>query len=297
MRIGNRRRRRDDYLLDVKVQTQGRWRHRARVTTAAVAVVVVFALTCYGMYRLSRYSLRKLVYENPRFALAQIVVENDGALAPERVAQLAGVRVGVNLFSLDLGRVQRNLEMVPLIRGVEVRRVLPDRLYIHVDERMPVARLQGPSRELTDETFLVDRTGMVMKPLRLADGTVLQPQTPRRLPLLTGVTLADVRVGRQVESELIYRALDLLDRVEQSRASALFEVEQIDLSKPRVLVVSTRQPRSEGGGQAVLRFDMENFSQQLRRLGVILSWAQQRQKVVQMVDLTVDRSVPVTFAN
>jgi hypothetical protein len=43
--------------------------------------------------------------------------------------------------------------------------------------------------------------------------------------------------------------------------------------------------------------DVEEFPQQLRRLGVILRWAQQRQKAVQMVDLTVNRGVPVTFVN
>jgi hypothetical protein len=37
--------------------------------------------------------------------------------------------------------------------------------------------------------------------------------------------------------------------------------------------------------------------QQLRRLAVVLSWAQQHRKTVQMVDLTVERGVPVTFIN
>jgi hypothetical protein len=129
-----------------------------------------------------------------------------------------------------------------------------------------------------------------MKPVRLADGTLVQPQTPRPVPMLTGVSLADVRIGRQVESEQIYRALELLDKLDQAVAGSLLEVEQIDLSKPRQLVMTTRQ-------HTTVKLDVEEFPQQLRRLGVILRWAQQRQKSVQMVDLTVNRGVPVTFAN
>ena len=290
MKIGNRRRRRQTYLLDVKVNTPGRWGKRVRLGAAVLATLVFISLAGYGTYRGVKYGINALVYENPRFAIVQIVVDNDGAMTPERVTQLAGVRPGMNLFALDLDAVQSNLEMIPLVQRIEVRRVLPDRLFIRVNERVPMAQLQSPSRELGDAVFYVDRAGTVMKPLKLSDGTVLQPLMPRHLPVLTGATLADMRVGRRVTSEQVYRALELIDKVQQSVVSSLFEVDQIDLSKPRALIVTTR-------ARAVLRFDVEDFPQQLRRLGVILNWAQQRQKAVQMVDLTVNRGVPVTFLN
>ncbi len=290
IKTGNRRKRSEQYLLDVKVQKQGRLRHRLRVAAALLAASVVITLTCYGTYRLVKVTTARLAYENPRFTITQIVVENDGAMTPEQVTRFAGVRVGQNLMSLDLKQVQRNLAMIPLVRRVEVRRLLPNRLFIRVEERIPVARLRMPSKELNDTVFLIDRSGVVMKPLKLADGTVLQPQMTEPVPVLTGVSLADVRVGRQVESEQIYRALELLDKLEQSVAAAMVEVEHIDLSKPRQLVVTTRQ-------HAILQFDVENFAQQVRRLGVILNWARQRQKMVRTVDLTVSRGVPVTLVN
>jgi cell division protein FtsQ len=290
MKLGNRRKRRPEYLLDVKVQTRGRALARLRVTLAVLIAIGVFLMTCYGLYRLVKTAADRLVYSNPRFALQQIVVDDDGELTPERVVQFAGVQIGQNLFSLDLCQVRNNLEMLPLIRNVEVRRMLPNRLYIRVDERIAMARLRVPTRELADSVFYVDRTGVVMKPVKLADGTVLQPQMPRPVPTLTGVSLADVRVGRQVESEQIYRALELLDKLDQAVAGSLMEVEQIDLSKPRQLVLTT-------GQHTQVKLDVEDFPQQLRRLGVILRWAQQRQKIVQVVDLTVSRGVPVTFLN
>jgi cell division protein FtsQ len=200
------------------------------------------------------------------------------------------VRVGQNLLSIDLSQVQRTLEILPLVKRVEVRRMLPQQLSIHIDERIAVARLRAPGREFNDTTFLVDRSGVVIKPIKLPDGSVLQPQTLGSLPVFTGVALADLRVGRPVESEQIYRALALLDRLEQVRAGAMLEVDQIDLSKPRQLTLITKQ-------HTVVKFDVEGFPQQLRRLSAILGWAQQRQKLVQTVDLTVNRGVPATFVN
>ena len=290
MKLGNRKRRREQYLLDVKVQTQRRTGQRLRWLMAVLAALVVLVLTGYGLYRLVTFAGEKLVYENPRFAIAQIVVDNDGALTPQQVVTLAGVSVGQNLFSLDLDQVRRNLEMVPLIRRVEVRRVLPQRLVIRVNERIAMARLRVPAPELADATFLIDRSGVVMKPVRLDDGTVLQPQSPAPLPVLTGIKLSDVRVGRPAESEQIYRALELLDKLEQAAAGSMLEIESIDLSRARQLVLTTRQ-------HTVVKFDVEDFQPQLRRLSAILAWAQKRQRLVQSVDLTVNRVVPVTFIN
>jgi cell division protein FtsQ len=290
MKLGNRRKRRPEYLLDVKVQTRGRTLARLRLTVVIIVAVSVLVMTCYGLYRLVKSSADRLVYNNPRFAIQQIVVDNDGVLTPERVVQFAGVQVGQNLLSLDLSQVRNNLEMLPLVRAVEVRRMLPNRLFIRVDERIAMAQLRVPTRELVNSVFYIDRTGVVMKPIKLADGTVLQPQMPRPVPTLTGVPLTDLRVGRQVESEQIYRALELLDKLDQAVAGSLMEVEQIDLSKARQLVLTTRQ-------HTQVKLDVEDFPQQLRRLGVILRWAQQRQKSVQVVDLTVNRGVPVTFVN
>ncbi len=270
----------------MKVQTEGRLRHRLRWGAAVVAAAAALSLSLYGGYRLVKFTAAKIVGDNPRFTITQIIVENDGALTPQQVAAFAGVSVGQNLLSLDLDQVRRNLELLPLVRQVEVRRVLPQKLFIRVNERIAVARLRGPA----DTEVLMDRSGYVMKPIRLTDGTLIRPQAAGPLPTFTGVSLADVRVGQRAQSEQIYRALELLDRLEQSAAATMMEVDSIDLSKPRHLTLTTRQ-------RTVVKFDLEDFTQQLRRLSAILTWAMQRQRAVASVDLTVARGVPVAFAN
>jgi cell division septal protein FtsQ len=290
MKLGNRRRKKNEYLLDVKVQTERRLRHRARWLSAILAALAALSLSVFGVYRLVKFSAAKMVHENPRFTITQIVVDDDGALTPEQVVAFAEVAVGKNLLSLDLDQVRRNLEKLSLVRHVEVRRLLPQKLIIHVEERVAVARLRGPSRELSDTDFFVDRSGFVMKPIRLTTGAIIQPQTVGTIPTLTGVSLADVRVGQRVQSEQVYRALELLDRMQQASAGSMMEIETIDLSKARHLTLTSRQ-------RTTVKFDIEGYAQQLRRLSAILTWAAQRQRIVASVDLTVARGVPVAFAN
>src|SRR5262249_7064132 len=156
IKVGNRRKRRPEYLLDVKVQTRGRSLKRLRWFVGIVLVIGLLGLTGYGTCRLVKFGTNGLVYNNPRFAIHQIVVDDDGVLTPEHVVHFAGVQVGENLLSVDLNQVRANLEMLPLVRSVEVRRMMPDRLFIRVEERIAAARLQVPTRDLGDAVFYVD---------------------------------------------------------------------------------------------------------------------------------------------
>jgi cell division septal protein FtsQ len=110
------------------------------------------------------------------------------------------------------------------------------------------------------------------------------------VPVLVGVAAADLRVGKPVQSEQVYRALELLDKLQQAAAGSMLEIDSIDLSKSRHLTLTTRQ-------KTVVKFDLADFQPQLRRLSAILTWAAQRQKMVAAVDLTVNRGVPVQFLN
>ncbi len=286
----NRRKRKPQYLLDVKIHRRGLVQQRLRVGSGLVAATVLLVVSAYGLYRAGHWVADRLVFENERYAIREVLVENEGVLDPHLVAQFAGAQVGQNLLAFDLGQARRNLELIPLVRRAEVRRVLPNQLVIRVEERRPVARLQVSSPALRDAEFLIDRAGTVLKPLRLTDGRVVQPQIRNPLPVLTGVALADIQVGRKVTSRAIYQALDLLDEFHQSAAGSMIDLAQIDLSQPRRLVART----SAG---AVLLFQPGEYLQQLRRLGVIVQWAGREQRRIQSVNLTVSQSVPVTFAN
>ena len=54
MKLGNRRKKRPEYLLDVKVQARGRALGRLRVLVAAIAALGLLALSGYGTYRLAK---------------------------------------------------------------------------------------------------------------------------------------------------------------------------------------------------------------------------------------------------
>jgi cell division septal protein FtsQ len=79
-----------------------------------------------------------------------------------------------NLFTLRLRDVARRLESHPWIDHVKVRKVFPDRIWVQVVERRPIAILQ------LEELYYIDAKGVIFSPLGDRD--------EYNFPFLTGLT-------------------------------------------------------------------------------------------------------------
>src|SRR6187455_3666578 len=129
------------HVLDVKLRSDQV--RASRVRLGALTFGVLFG-TVFGFYVLwlaGAWALDKLVYENQAFAIQQIDVQTDGVISTDQLRRWAGVKADENLLALDLARVKRDLELVPLISSVSVERVLPRTLRIRVTEREGVAQV------------------------------------------------------------------------------------------------------------------------------------------------------------
>ena len=112
-------------VLDVKLSNDQRRSARVRwfgVAFGSLATAVLLVALCW---RGGEWILEQAVYRNSAFAVRDIEVETDGVIAAEQLRRWAGVSEQENLFALDLARVKRDLEYVPVIRQAEVERVLP----------------------------------------------------------------------------------------------------------------------------------------------------------------------------
>ncbi|HEY0456187.1 MAG TPA: FtsQ-type POTRA domain-containing protein [Verrucomicrobiae bacterium] len=277
------------HILDVKLRSTERRKlrfRRAAVTLSAtfVAIIGVFVVWRGGEWLLSRF-----LYENPSFALHQIDAQTDGAIAPAQLRRWAGVKYDDNLLALDLGRVKRDLEMIPAIQTAFVERVLPHTLRIRVTEREPVAQFaMGPKLgAASNAVFFVDTEGSVMWPLESQQRAV-PGQTNDRLPVLLGLSPAEVRIGRKLESAQVRAALELLEAFDRSSMASFLDLKEINLSSPNILQATTSQ-----GSEVV--FGFSDMDRQMRRWRAIYDYGQKNGKAVSWVDLSVANNVPARW--
>jgi len=280
------------HVLDVKLRSaQVR---RSRVRLAALAFGLLFG-TFFGLYLLWRagdWALNRMVYENQAFAIREIDAQTDGVISLDQLRRWATVNPGQNLFALDLARVKRDLEMVPLIASVSVERILPRTLRIRVTERDAVAQVNVPRTDghggVEVAVFQLDPNGFVMVPLdpRLRATPLAQPD--ESLPVLTGVGLHELQPGRQLDLPQVRAALQLVTEFAHSPMAGLVDLKRIDVSAPEVLVLTT------GQGSEVT-FGLRDLGRQLQRWAEIHELGQRNQRVIATLDLAVTNNIPARW--
>jgi len=280
-----------EQVLDVKLRSS---KVRAARNRLAAIVLGLFLATTMGgflLWRTCRWGLDRLVYENPAFAIEHIEVQTDGAIAVEQLRRWAGVRPGMNLLGLDLARVKRDLELVPLIESVSVERVLPRTLRLHVSEREPVAQVNsvgpGPGAQATVIAYQLDAEGWVMLPLQPRE-RALPKQAPEPLPFISGLDPRTLQPGRKLDSPQIAAALRLVVCFDNSPMAGLVDLERIDVSAPEVLVATTTQ-----GGEVT--FGITELERQLRRWQDIFELGQKYGKVLATLDLAIANNIPARW--
>ena len=279
-------------VLDVKLRSS---QVRAARTRMVLILLLVPACTVFGLYllwRMGEWTLDKFVYENSEFAIQQIEVRTDGVIVPDQLRRLSLVKLGENLIKLNLAEVKRNLELVPTVGSVSVERILPRTLQIRVTERLPVAQVNvprvGTTGGITVSVFQLDANGYVMQPIDPRLCVIPLSQVSEQLPVIVGLNVYELQLGRRVESPQARAALQLVSAFGHSPMAGFVDLRRIDVSSPGVVVATTEQ-----GGR--ITFNLDNLDQQLRRWREIYDLGQRMNKAIVTLDLAVSNNVPVRW--
>ncbi len=281
-----------EFVLDVKLRSSKVRIARARLAALALGSVFSLFFGLYLLWRTGEWMLARLVYENKAFAIQKVDVQTDGVIAPNQLCRWAGLQPHENMFALDMARLRRNLELVPVIQSASVERILPKTLRIRVSEREPIAQV--------NVLRLRNGGGIESIPFQLdADGYVILPLDPRfraspssggdePLPNISGIDPRELQPGRRIEAAQVQAALQFIIAFQASSMAGLADLKWIDVSSPEALFVKT-------GQASEMTFGMADFDQQLRRWREIFDLGQKLGKAIATVDLAVTNNVPVCW--
>jgi len=279
-----------DQVLEVRLRSSQVRAARTRLTALTLGTVFAAAFGVYLLYRTGGWALDELVYENQAFALQDLDIQTDGVISVDQLRRWAGVRFEENLLALDLARVKRDLELVPLIQSVSVERILPHALRIRIAEREPIAQVNLPrprpneSPELA--VYQLDPEGWVMLPLDPCQRATPLSQPPDPLPVLSGPEAGQMQPGRRITAPQVQAALQLIVAFAQSPMAGLVDLKRIEVSSPEVLVVTT------GQGSEVT-FALADLDQQLRRWHTIFNLGKKATNTIGTLDLAVTNNIPL----
>jgi hypothetical protein len=290
----NKKKFKRQWLLDVRSRSKPLQAIRLRMAASALAISAGVVLVLVVCWKGGEYALQQCVYTNPSFALAQIEVESDGIIPATQIRAWADVHPGQNLLAIDLPKIKRDLELVPLIESASVERILPRRLIIHVREREPIARIVTFERRPEDgllepASIYLDEYGMVIPPVLRQLNTSGFDSATKFLPVITGVSTNSFRTGHIIESEKIRMALRWIRAFQNSEMAGRVDVRALDVSSDAALVISTEQ-------ESQITFSYRNFETQFARWLRVRELGAERARSIASLDLAVANYVPVVWA-
>lgn len=194
----------------------------------------------------------RFVTASSHFALAKVEVKGNARLAKKLVVSRSGLRLGENVFDIDLLQTISTLEHNPWIKKAEVFRQLPDTIVVHLSEREPAALAE------LDGLYLVERNGNPFKRVNTRGRTKGSTKEWNGLPVITGIARADFIDNQEKAQEEIKFALNIAEIYAEKERPQLGEIR---VSSTRGVVLHTYE-----GGTAIRlgRGSLEDIGKRLQ---------------------------------
>ena len=232
---------------------------RARAMAERVVLLGVAGAVLFGVALAARW-----VLGSPRFAVTEVEVTGQSRLTREEIEAAAGIRPGVNLFTLNTQDVVARLEALPLIRRAEVIRRLPNRVTLVVEERRPFTLVHAGKLHWIDEQGV--NLGLESRAVALG------------APVLSGLGVDDLGPGQTGVSDRAALGISLLRLLLRSRSPLLATISEIDVSRAEGPVLYT----VEG---VEVRLGKDDWEARLGRLQGVLAQLEASGEAVTSVDL------------
>lgn len=179
--------------------------------------------------------------------LREVLIAGNHHAAAAELVSLSGLQRGQSLLVLSLRRVRANLLRHPWIKSVSIKRRLPHRLEIQVQEREEVAWMSNPSRE---GCLTLGEGGVVVSADCSPSSSMIELRGARLSGGAVGAVLLDETVG------------DLLEAVRGGVLASL-AIRLIDLTNADSVKLLT------GSGLRVLLGDISEVSLRLNSLAAL----------------------------
>lgn len=174
---------------NVKKETR---RRHLRLLTKTFLFLAILGGAAFGV----KTGLTRLEF----FSLKKITISGDPrTLGEAEIIQRSGIRLGTNLFKIDLQEVQGRLREHPFFKNVSVQRLLPNGIVIEVREYRPTLVLN------TGRFYYVDSEGEIFK-------DITDSQDKRDFVILSGVT-NEMILGQAEKSRAVLRQAVELQKV------------------------------------------------------------------------------------
>jgi cell division protein FtsQ len=203
--------------------------------------------------------------KNADFCIKKIEFDGNEKVQDAILLKASGLKYKSNIFAPSIDEVKRKLENIAWIKSVVVQRKLPNKIYVRVAERTPIAILQSKYK-----LYLVDADGKVLEndgignfanlPIIIGEGAEKEADKLLRcldkFPKIRKQLVFAVRIGKRrwnikinkgiavkLPESGITRAFGILEEISDSSGFFNEDISMIDLRMLDRVIVSKKEQR------------------------------------------------------
>lgn len=164
----------------------------------SLGVKITRILIFYLIIGFVGWNFFNFMFNSKYFNIEEIVVKGNDHLSDEEIFYKSRIKLGENIFKLDLNKTIEFLKHEPWIKEIEVKRIIPDKILISLEERKPSAVIY-----IDGEYFILDKEGMVLSKVEKPGGL--------SLPLISGLKTEEVKIGDTIIEPEFRIALEIIN--------------------------------------------------------------------------------------
>ena len=134
--------------------------------------------------------------------IEEVIIKGNDCLSEDEILSRSKVKLGENIFKLDLKKSKDSLMQEPWIKEVEIKRVIPNKIIISIKERKPAAIIH-----IGEEYFSSTKEGIVLSKID-------SPEEKFSLPLVLGLEIDEIKIGEIIDKPEFRTALESTNSVE-----------------------------------------------------------------------------------
>lgn len=194
-------------------QAKGRIRERKKKLAKKIGKFLLVALFLVGLvFGISK--AQDFAMTSSHFQIDNIDFRGLVSLEREELGYMAGIELGENIFNISPREIVQRLKAYPIIRSAGVRRVLPRKVFVTIEERTGIAFVEDK-----DKLYLIDREGFLF----------FSDFPAGEFPRITGISNAEIKEGEQLTSDRLQLALAIIEHNK-------ITFSEIDLSERHLLL-------------------------------------------------------------
>ncbi|MDY6854348.1 MAG: cell division protein FtsQ/DivIB [Thermodesulfobacteriota bacterium] len=234
---------------------------------------IAFPLVSIGVLGVIGYTFLSYLYTSPYFSVQEIIVNGEKRLTDMEVLNMARIDIGMNILTINLKEASKRIVQHPWIENAQLKRKLPQKIFIRITERDPIAIIN------LDRLYLIDKQGVIFKEIG--------PEDTFNLPVLTGLESADLAANESVSKHLIEKALTAMNEIGKGKALCIDELSEINMDPHSGLTLYTMKDATQ------IKLGFNDYSKKLDRLKKVIDDLQDRYKKADYIDLVYGEKVYV----